>query len=154
MVLFFWLFFVFLVWFSHQKTSRKPEKTNNPLKERLPGIFSPNLCLFLFFCFLEVFLVFGFWLGIFSPNLCFFSFFVFLLFSPGFFGFWFLTEYGKCWLTRRLIGSDRNPVCLTPCDHYGPNTLKSEEYGNCTGAQAPFQFSNSVPFCKSFPYLM
>ena len=48
-------------------------------------------------------------------------------------------EYGNCWLTRILIGSDRNPVCLTPWDHYGPNPLKSQEYGNCTGAQAPFQ---------------
>ena len=91
--------------------------------------------------FLEVFLVFGFWLGYsLQTFVFFFSFFCFFWFSPGFCGFWFLTEYAKCWLTRRLIGSDRNPVCLTPWDHYGPNTLKSEEYGNCTGAQAPFQF--------------
>ena len=95
---------------------------------------------------------FGFWFltGIFSPNHCFFffSFFCFFWFSPGFCGFWFLTEYAKCWLTRRLIGSDRNPVCLTPWDHYGPNTLKSEEYGNCTGAQAPFQILKAVGHCR------
>ena len=48
-------------------------------------------------------------------------------------------DHGKCWLTRRLIESDRNSVCLTPWNHYGPYTLKSAEYGNCTGAQAPFQ---------------
>ena len=40
-------------------------------------------------------------------------------------------------------------MCLTPWDHYGPNTLKSEEYGNCTGAQAPFQ----LKYLNIFKYL-
>lgn len=37
-----------------KRTSRKQKNTNNPLRERLPQIFSPNLCFccFLVFCFL------------------------------------------------------------------------------------------------------